>query len=241
MSLAGRGVVVTRPRELAQGLAALIEGAGGRPYLFPAIEIRDLPVPQALQRIEAFDLAIFISPAAVEKAARHVSRWPRAAAVGAGTKRALESRGISPVIAPQASADSEALLALPEMQRMQARRVLIVRGEGGRALLGDTLRSRGAHVEYAECYRRARPDADPGPLLASWPQIHAVTVSSEEGLQNFFSMLGAQGEARLRGTPLFVPHARVAARAALLGVRETIVAGAGDGEMFERLVAYFAR
>ena len=241
MSLTGRGVVVTRPRELAQGLAALIERAGGRPFLFPAIEIEDLPIPEPLRRAQAFDLAIFISPTAALRATRHAASWPRVAAVGPGTKRELERLGISPVIASQSAADSEALLALPQLERMEGKRVLIVRGEGGRALLGDTLRQRGAHVEYAECYRRARPQADPLPLLASWAQVHAVTVPSEEGLRNLFAMLGAQGEPLLRSTPLFVSHERVAAQATRLGVREAIVAGPGDGEMFERLVAYFAQ
>ena len=243
MSLAGRGIAVTRPRELAPELARLIENAGGKAILFPALQIEDLPLPQALRRLDAFDLAIFISPTAVRRALKAGSRWPRVAAVGSGTRRELEKRGISAVIAPQTGADSEALLALQELSQMAGKRVLIVRGEGGRELLGDSLKSRGAHVEYAECYRRVRPDADPAPLLAAWADgaLHAVTVFSSDSLENLFAILGGPGETPLRNTPLFVPHARVAEHAARLGVREAIVAGAGDGEMVERLVAYFAK
>jgi len=243
MSLAGRGIVVTRPRELAPGLARRIESAGGKAILFPAIEIEDLPPPQALRRLDAFDLAIFISPTAVRRAVKPGSRWPRVAAVGSGTRRELEKRGMSAVIAPQIGADSEALLALQELRHLAGKRVLIVRGEGGRELLGDSLKSRGADVEYAECYRRVRPDGDPAPLVAAWAHggVHAVTVFSSESLENLIVILGRPGEKRLRETPLFVPHARVAEHAARLGVREAIVAGAGDGEMVERLVAYFAK
>lgn len=251
MSLVGSGIVVTRPRELAPGLARLIENAGGQAILFPALEIEDLPRPEPLRRLGSFDLAIFISPTAVRRVLKDEtqdetqdgSRWPRVAAVGPGTKSELETRGMRAVLAPEAGADSEALLGLQELRQMAGKRVLILRGEGGRELLGDTLKSRGARVEYAECYRRIRPDADPAPLLAAWANgaVHAVTVSSSESLENLFAILGKPGEARLRETPLFVPHPRVAEHAARLGVREAVVAGPGDDEMFERLVAYFAK
>ena len=242
--LAGRGIVVTRPRELAHGLARLIENAGGRAFIFPAIQIDDLPAPAALRRLEAFDLAVFISPTAVAKVMQHHPQWPprlRAAAVGAGTRRELEARGVAAVMAPDSAADSEALLALPELEHMAGKRVVIFRGEGGRALLGNALSARGAAVEYAECYRRTRPRTDAAPLLAAWSGIHAVTVSSEEGLENLFALLGAPGAARLQAAPMFVGHERVAARARQLGVREAMVAGPADGEMLERLVAYFSR
>jgi uroporphyrinogen-III synthase len=243
MSLKGRGIVITRPRELAPGLARRVEEAGGEAFVFPAIEIADLPPPAALKRLDEFDLAVFISPTAAAKALAGGPRWPqhlRAAAVGAGTRRELEGRGLPAVLAPGDAADSEALLALPELRDAGGKRVVIFRGEGGRALLGDTLRQRGARVEYAECYRRVRPQADAAPLLAQWARVHGVTVSSAEGLENLFALLGGEGAARLRATPVFVGHERVAARARALGVREALVAGPSDAEMFERLVAYFS-
>jgi len=105
-----------------------------------------------------FDLVVFVSPSAVRIAAPAIQRPPRlAAAIGAGTRRELERAGFDNVISPKDGNDSEALLAAPELQAMAGRRVLIVRGEGGRAFLGDALRARGAAVEYAECYRRAGP------------------------------------------------------------------------------------
>ena len=76
MSLEGRGVLVTRPWEQALVLTAMIEKAGGRAVVFPAIEIVDLPAPAALARLQEFDLAVFISPTAAIRALRHVREWP---------------------------------------------------------------------------------------------------------------------------------------------------------------------
>jgi len=247
-ALGGRGIVVTRPRELAGTLAARIEAQGGRAIRFPAIEIEDLPPPAALASLGRYDLAIFISPTAaartMEQMRAQARAWPqglRTAAVGAGTRRELERRGLTGVLAPEGAADSETLLALPELAALQGKRVVIFRGGEGRRLLGDSLAARGAQVEYAECYRRRKPSADATPLLAELERggVHAVTVSSSEGLDNLLALLGPPGAARLRATPLFVPHARVAAHASGLGMQKVVVAGPGDDAVLERLVGYF--
>ena len=249
-ALAGRCIVVTRPRELAAEFAALIEQAGGAALIFPAIEIRDLedpgPAIALLGRLEEFELAVFISRSAVRKALglAGVRAWParlRVAASGAGTRRELEQHGFGEVIAPAAPAGSEALLALPEMRDLAGRRVVIFRGMGGRELLGEALAARGASVEYAECYRRVRPEADAAPLLAAWSrsELDAVSVSSGEALANLCGMLGETGRQWLAATALFVPHARVAGQARALGLREVVPAGPSDVEMLARMVAYF--
>jgi len=231
--LRGRGILVTRPVEQAAGLARLIEQAGGRAHLFPAIEIQDLPPPRALARLQEFDLAVFVSPTAAARVMRHVQAWPgklRAAAVGAGTRRELERHGVTNVISPSRGADSEALLALPELGAFKA--IVIFRGEGGRELLGETLAALGARVEHAACYRRARPAKG----AQTWDRLDAIAVSSAQGLANLFELLDPRV---LRATPLFVPHARIAEQARARAVREVVVAGASDEEMLERLVAYF--
>jgi uroporphyrinogen-III synthase len=250
--LAGRGIVITRPVEQARRLAALVEAAGGRALLYPAIGIEDpadpAPALRAIGALESFDLVIFISPTAVRRAFGMMQGgrpWPaalRAAAVGPGSARELERHAVRGALVAESGAGSEALLALPEMARMSGKRVLIFRGEGGRELLGDTLKARGAQVEYAECYRRVRPRTDIGPLLAAWEEaaVHAVTVSSAAGLTNIFAMLGEHGALRLRQTPVFAAHDRVADAARRHGVREVVLAGTSDEEMLERLMAYFS-
>ncbi len=244
MSFAGRGVVLTRPRDVAAAFARRIESQGARAIVFPTIEIQPLPVPPALGEIAGFDFVVFVSPSAVRVAERMLprmsQRWPRsvkAVAIGLGTKRELDRIGIGPVIVPQAGADSEAVLAASDLQQIAGRRVLIIRGDEGRALLGDSLAARGASVQYAECYRRVRPKADAEPLLAAWRrgEVHAVVALSTQALANFMDM--TQGA--LAAAPFFVTHERIARDARGLGVREVIVVEPGDDAMIERLIAYF--
>jgi uroporphyrinogen-III synthase len=229
-ALAGRTILVTRPREQAPGLARAIEAAGGRAEMFPAIEIQDVPPPAVLSRLQDFDLAIFVSPTAVAKAMAHAGATPAlVAAIGAGTRRELERYGVRQVIAPSAGADSEALLA--QLGDVADKRIVIIRGQGGRAFLGEALRSRGATVAYAECYRRVRPNA-------RWQgRADAITVSSAEGLANLFEMADP---ALLRAVPVFTPHERVADAARQRAVREVLIGGPSDEEMAACLMAYFA-
>jgi uroporphyrinogen-III synthase len=248
--LAGKGVVVTRPTQQARALARLIEDAGASPILFPAIEIRDVedigPFTRLIDRLDGFDLAVFISPNAIERALRLIQarrKLPpqlKIAAIGGGSVKALERHGVTGVIAPQGRYDSEALLERSEIAG--ARRVVIFRGEGGREHLGDTLSARGAAVEYAECYRRVKPALDPAPLLRAWSGggVHAVTATSSEGLRNFAEMIGAPGRERLRRTPVFVPHPRIAEAARALEIQAVIVTGPGDAGVLDGLNAFFS-
>ena len=252
-ALAGRRVVVTRPAGQTAHMAALIRAAGGEPVLFPALAIMDAedlqPVLALIERLDAFDLAIFVSANAVDKALALVEArraWPaglRVATVGRGSERALQRHGFAEVIAPSQRYDSEALLDLAELKEVARKRVVIFRGDGGRELLGDTLAARGAAVEYAVCYRRGRPKADPAPLLALWErrQLDAFTVTSSEGLANLFDMLGEAGRQCLQQTPLFAPHERIAAAARALGVQSVVPTGPGDEGLVAGLAAFFAK
>jgi uroporphyrinogen-III synthase len=251
-TLAGRGIVVTRPAHQAGPLAARIAAAGGRVILFPAIAILDpaefAPFNALIDRLHEFDLAIFISPNAVNKAMKAITARRALpvglviAAVGHATANALHARGVSNVIAPADGVDSEALLGLPALETMAGRRVVIFRGEGGRELLGDALTARGARVEYAECYRRVNPRLDPAPLFDAWAreELHAVVVTSSEGLDNLWEMLGKKGQTHLVGTPLFVPHPRIAASARLRGLSKVVTTGAGDDGIVAGLCTYFS-
>lgn len=249
--LAGKGILVTRPREQAQALIERLQAVGARAIIFPAIEI--VPpidvahLQQVMNRLVEFDWLVFISPTAVSHfflvlGSRGLPALSRVAAVGGGSARALQQRGVENVVYPQGGADSEALLALPAMQSMAGQKILIVRGEGGRELLAETLRARGAQVEYAECYRRQRPVADARPILAEFNQggIDAVTATSGEGVHNLFALLGDAGEEQLRDTPWFVPHARIAETARKLGVRQVVVGAPRDDGLLTTLEEWFA-
>lgn len=249
--LAGRGIVVTRPVAQAGPLAEMIRAAGGTPIIFPVLEILDTadiqPLADAIDRLDSFDLAIFISPNAVLRAMNQIAArraWPdglRAAAIGKGSVKELKRFGIFEVIAPTRVYDSERLLELPQLQAVTGQRIVIFRGEGGRELLGDTLAARGASVEYVECYRRERPRADAAPLLRAWArnEVHAVIVTSSEGLRNLFEMIGKLGQSWLRRTPLLVPHSRIAAAARELGCTNIVESAPGDDGLFETLQQLF--
>jgi uroporphyrinogen-III synthase len=250
--LTGRNVVITRPADQAQELAAMIRKAGGAPILFPVLEIRDVedlkPLLDVISRLPEFDLAVFISPNAVNKAMNLITAHgglPRrilCAAIGRGSVKELARFGVTNTIAPARRFDSEALLELPQMKEVQGRRVVIFRGDGGRELLGDTLTARGARVEYAECYRRGRPNLDAAPLLKAWArnELDAITVTSSEGLRNLYEMIGALARQWLRKTPVFVPHARIAEAARELGLTRVIVTEPADEGLMKGLMEHFA-
>jgi uroporphyrinogen-III synthase len=249
-ALAGKGIVVTRPQQQNAYLVHALGEAGARAIVFPTIEILPPVDPAALEavidRLEQFDIAVFVSPNAAREAMLAITArraWPaglKAATVGRGGERELARHGIAGVIAPQRF-DSEALLEMPAMRDAAGRRVLIFRGEGGRELLGETLRARGAAVEYAACYRRAVPVAEPAALLAAWAngQVDAVTMTSSEGLRNFCTLVGAAGRDFLKNTPLFVPHPRIGQAAREAGLAMLQLTAQGDDGLLEGLRAWF--
>jgi uroporphyrinogen-III synthase len=250
-SLEGAGVLVTRPAHQSAGLAQRIADAGGKPLLFPAVEIEPLPGRLSHEQLARFDLAIFASANAVRFAAdaiRAAGGLPpglRVAAIGPATAAELEARGllVTPareVLVPSGRQDSEALLELLPRERVAGQRIAIVRGEGGRPVLADALRSRGAEVEYVECYRRRMPAGDLADLLRDGSSLGAVTATSAQIVENLFRMAGGNA-ARLRATPMFVIHPRIAAAACRLGVGTVVVTGGGDAALVEGLATWFGR
>lgn len=237
LPLAGVTVLVTRPEQQATALCQHIEEAGGIAIRFPVLEIRppsDLTAArQIVRQLDRFDLVVFVSGNAVtyglELARETHGPLPaglQVAAIGEGTARALENEGVHADLYPLGRANSEALLAMDALRKVRDKRVLIFRGEGGRETLADTLRQRGAEVEYAEVYRRAVPATDPGPLLEQWQRvgIDFVVATSTEGLQNLFLMLGPAGQYLARATRLVVFSKRTAQFARDAGVAKVLVA-----------------
>lgn len=236
--LSGAGILVTRAAHQAGPLCDLIRTHHGRPVRFPAIEITGPKDPglagKLLGAVGDFDIVVFISPNA---ATRSVGMLPaggippvvKIAAVGRGTARCLAEAGISVDLIPEGRFDSEALLNSPALLKPAGKRILIVRGEGGRPLLGDTLSERGAVVTYAEVYRRRCPTVGVSQLLQTWDRdVDMVTATSREILENLFHLLGPEGTGRLRRTPLVVISGRMRARAKELGCLRVGVARRAD-------------
>lgn len=247
--LAGRTVLVTRPAGQAAALVQAIQAAGGAAYAFPALAVEAVPADALagpLARLRAADIAIFISPSAAQfgivaiRSAGGLSPATAVFAVGPGTARALAAQGVGGVVTPDGQ-DSEALLALPQLADVARKRVVIVRGVGGRPLLAETLAARGAQVDFLECYRRVLPQADAAPLLARWQAggIDAVTVTSAETLANLAALLGDAGAPLLLRTPLFAPHEKIAEAARRFGVAHVIATPGGDAGLVDGLINWF--
>ncbi len=248
-ALAGRTVLVTRPLQQAAGLSQAIRAAGGASIEFPALMTEAVPLETmraSLEQLAAADSVIFVSPNATQfglaaiRRAGHTLPAAGVFAVGPGTTRALQAAGIAEIITPQGQ-DSEALLALPQLQDVAGKRVVIVRGVGGRALLADTLRARGAEVHFLECYQRRCPQADAAPLLARWQAggVDAVTITSAETLHNLAALLGEAGAPLLASTPLFAPHEKIAEAARHFGIAHVIATPGGDAGLVEGLINWF--
>jgi uroporphyrinogen-III synthase len=243
--LAGKAILIARPRRQAQALAERIRAAGGEALVLPVLEIDPVAPDErssaALAELGTAHLAVFVSVSAVEHGlalARAAGGWPpdlRAAAVGSATASALRAQGIAQVLVPDHGADSEALLALPELQDVSGQRIVIFRGVGGRELIATTLRNRGARVAYVECYRRGRPALDVGPVIERLHggALHAVVAASGEALANLVELLPAPA---LRALPLAVPHPNVARAAHDLGFHRVQVA-VGEADLMDALIA----
>lgn len=221
--LGGLNVLVTRPAQQSDALCELIERAHGRPVRFPALEIlgpADKRAARAgLDGARDADLLIFVSTNAVQYAfpllPEQLPLDIDVAAVGGATARALRDVGLDPTLVPERM-DSEGLLALPGLQDVAGRSIVLVRGNGGRELIADTLRARGATLRQVEVYRRTLPQRGRGAanLVANWEQlVDVVTATSQAILDNLFELLGDDGAARLRTTPLVVVSQRVAEQA----------------------------
>lgn len=246
--LAGIGVLITRPARQAAGFAQKIAALGGAPVIFPAIAILPPVDRAALERAHAAlpecDCAIFVSANAVEYGAPDPQRWPArlvAFAPGPGTAEALAAVGIAGARVPATTFDSEGLLALPELADVRGKRVMIFRGDGGRELLGATLAERGARVEYVACYRRAKPQGGVAGLAEAYAagRIHAITVTSSEGLDNLWELSDATMRSAWRARPTFAPHPRIVARARELGL-EVVATGGGDAGLLAGLLEWAA-
>jgi uroporphyrinogen-III synthase len=223
------GILVTRPERQAGELCRLIEAQGGQAIRCPTLEILPPSDPASalavIDHLDDYKLAIFTSANAVHlgidliQSRRPLPRHWQVFAIGKATARALAKQGIDTCRTPELGADSETLLALPELQQVAGKGIVIFRGEGGREVLGETLRARGARVGQAMVYRRSKPAFCPDDLLQYWTrgEIQAVIATSNESLQNLLAMVGAAGRPWLLATPLVVVSERARSLALQLG------------------------
>ena len=194
--LHGVRVLVTRPEPAAARLADAFATEGAVVHRVPALAIAPVEDTESAERLRHrladISVIVFTSVNAVEGFIGLVpgaapGRLPAAVlAVGPATAEALRARGVAGVQAPRGRSDSEGLLSCPELEARQVtgRLVAVVKGEGGRDLLGKELTRRGAEVVEANVYRRRAPEGLAEMLAAVRESVDIVTVTSAEALGN---------------------------------------------------------
>jgi uroporphyrinogen-III synthase len=258
MVLNGAHVLVTRPKHQAENLSCLIEQQGGIAVRFPTLEIVSKDnanqLKSTLANLDRFQWVIFISANAVNfalkansgKIGRAQSPLPPLlqrggfAAVGQATAQAMKLAGLPVDLVPEKGYNSEALLAMPQLQQIEGQHILIVRGEGGREQLATTLRSRGATVDYLEAYKRVIPETDNSPVaeLLEQHRLDVITVTSAEALQNLSLMLGEKNN-KLLPIPLVVVSDRIRCIAADMGFNRIAVTDSPiDTAILETVITY---
>lgn len=244
--LQGLHIAVTRPLAQAQSLCDAITRLGGTAIRYPLLAVTAINdytlFTQQLEKLDRTDWAIFISSNAVDFAMplvkqRYIQLPPQLkfAAIGPQTADALFAYGIDEVLIPEQRYDSETLLSLPQMQHMQGKRVAIFRGVGGRELMAETLKSRGAEVYFAESYQRVNPQTDTIILDKHWQQqqLDALVVTSSEAMRYLLKL--AENSPWLRHVTLCVNHERIAELPKALGLKVMVAAAPGDEAMLQCL------
>ncbi|UCH39293.1 MAG: uroporphyrinogen-III synthase [Gammaproteobacteria bacterium] len=230
--LQGQVILNTRPAHQQAELSALLEQAGARVLSFPVIEIRPATKPPEAMDPSAYHILLFVSRNAVDGAFNLLDRAGLAAVarfgvIGTATGAALIEQIGDPGdrLISSEPFNSEALLAADALQQVAGKRVLILRGQEGRNLLGDELVARGARVDYLEVYRRVLPARDPAAfdqlVEAAFPTL--VILTSNEGMTNLFQLVDAAAAERLRQIPWLLISERMRESALKLGHNAPII------------------
>ncbi len=230
-------VLITRPDPDGKALCEILSGLGIRTVHQPLIEFRQGKDCHLLHsKIKSADFVIAVSKAAVEWADKilqlSTQSWPDSAcylAVGQKTAHKLSKVSAQKVHYPDIS-DSEHLLQLSPLLNPENATVTILRGNGGRELIRDTLLKRGANVEYCEVYQRKMLPFNGSSEVKRWQKsrISHIVLTSGEQLEHFFSMIPESDHNWLFEKTLIVPSRRVASLAHKLGFHNIIVSGSAS-------------
>ena len=245
--LQNTGVLVTRPAHQSAELVQAIETAGGHAVRFPVIDIvrrADEDIRKDQLQLARPDIIVFVSSNAVMHGIEFIEEsQAQFAAVGLATKKAIEAAGRTVDIFPEIGFDSEHLLEAAGLQDVSGRTVQIVRGNGGRELLAETLRQRGATVDYLETYRRcahAFADDELAQLEKSWQRggIQYVIAMSVDSLRFFLMALPDACQRNLSEVSLVTPSKRVIQTALdkAPGMQPVLASGPGTDDMLQAMI-----
>ncbi|MDX7739222.1 uroporphyrinogen-III synthase [Aeromonas caviae] len=233
--------LVVRPAAQANQLVQMLRQLGHAPLCCPLLETRPgCDLPHLGDMLREADLVIAVSMHAVHFAHYFLLQtgqtWPHIDyfAVGQASADAFAEAGIQ-ALCP-ADPRSEGLLALPALQGVSGRRVLILRGNDGRDLIARTLASRGALVHYCATYERHYPDLDGDALIRHWQAagLDSLLITSGELLQRLLALVPGPQHPWLYDRLLVVPSPRVAEMAEGAGFTRIVIA---QGASNQALVA----
>ena len=233
--------LVVRPAAQANQLVQMLHQLGHAPLCCPLLETRPgCDLPHLGDMLQEADLVIAVSMHAVHFAHYFLLQtgqtWPHIDyfAVGQASADAFAEAGIQ-ALCP-ADPRSEGLLALPALQGVSGRRVLILRGNDGRDLIARTLASRGALVHYCATYERHYPELDGDALTRHWQAagLDSLLITSGELLQRLLALVPGPQRPWLYDRLLVVPSPRVAEMAEGTGFTRIVIA---QGASNQALVA----
>lgn len=218
----GLRVLITRPAAQSAQLDSLLRRRGADPVPLPLFEILpagEEPVQRRiLDEARAWTGWVFTSANAARQTARlDAGAWPALYAIGQATARTLAQSGRPGARVSDIGSSSEDLLAHPDLQHVEGQRFLVCTGEGGRDLLAERLRARGAEVERLELYRRAPIEHPPEAVRAAANASDAIICTSGESLERLCVLLPKDLQSTMRSRLLVVPSPRVLELARRLG------------------------
>lgn len=233
-------VLVIRPEEQGVELCHHLSEIGIECLHQPMFELTPCPIDEALFHLapngDTADIIIAVSQYAVrccdQLLRREKQYWPanvRYFAIGQKTASLLSKLSQQQVNYPEVS-DSEHLLNNAYLNKVSGLNIVILRGKGGRELIADTLRNRGANVAYRELYQRVPCTFYAESHVRLWQdrQIDSVIVTSFEQLELLVTQLPAQFHDWLFSLTIYVPSERITRLAQGMGFRNTITVGSAS-------------
>ncbi len=203
--LAGTRILVGRARHQANSLSAGLRSLGASVVEIPFIEIRKpqsfKPLDEALKNLKSYDWLILTSVNGVEamwerrrklRLTRRHFEHLQIAAIGPATKRALVKNGLKVKMVPEEYVAESVVQGLRD--KVNGKRVLLVRAKVARDVIPEELRAAGAAVDVVEAYETVIPKKSRERLRAlmkdSTRRPHLVTFTSSSTARNFPELLG---------------------------------------------------
>lgn len=245
-------ILVTRPSPAGEQLVDQLTALGMDACHTPLISFargKDLDsLPHCLDKLGPGDMVVAASQHAVYYAQEALLQqgyaWPEEVAyfaIGKKTACALEEATGFPALYPEGREISEQMLKLPQLQHVAGKNIVILRGNGGRELLAQTLTARGAKVRFCECYQRVPVDYDGAELCERWRKlsVNTLVITSGEMLQQVYNLAPERYRSWLLNLKLLVVSERLAEQAEDLGwLRCRVADNADNGALLRALQSF---